>query len=61
MKEMSMMSVPKLPEIPNTWLIATLLIGMLVLRAFGIDSFTTGVLMALVGYMTGKHVERTMQ
>lgn len=49
----------KMPEIPNTWLIALLIAGCLILRAFGIDSLITGALMALVGYCTAKHVENT--
>jgi len=28
------------------------------MRAFGIDSFTTAGISALIGYITGKHVEQ---
>jgi len=47
----------KMQEIPHTWLIALLIIGLIVLRGFGIDSLITGALMAIVGYLTGKHLE----
>ena len=43
-------------EIPNSWLIAGLIIGMIVMRVFSIDSFTTAGLGMLIGYVTGKHV-----
>lgn len=48
-----------LPEIPQTWLIALLLVALVVTRAFGVDSFTTAALGVVVGYITGKHVEQS--
>lgn len=47
----------KLQEIPQTWLIAGLMIGLVTLRCFGIDSWTTAALSTVIGYMTGKHIE----
>lgn len=49
-----------LPEIPNSWIIAILLFGLVILRAFGIDSFTTAGISLIIGYITGKHVEKTV-
>lgn len=49
----------KLPEIPRSWLIAIILVGMVVMRCFGIDSWTTAVLGILIGYLTGQHIEAT--
>lgn len=49
----------KLPEIPKTWIICLLLIGLVVLRLFGIDTWTTAAISTLVGYVTGKHIEQT--
>jgi hypothetical protein len=49
----------KLPEIPNSWLIATLLVSMVALRAFGIDSMVTGTLGAISGYLLGVKLEQT--
>lgn len=48
----------ELPEIPKTWLIAALLVALVVLRAFGIDSFTTAGLGILIGYLTGVKMEQ---
>jgi hypothetical protein len=48
-----------LPEIPNTWLVGALIIGLCVMRYFGIDSFTTAGIGLLIGYVTGKHIEQT--
>jgi len=48
-----------LPEIPNTWLVAGLLVSLVLLRAFGIDSFTTAGISLVIGYITGKHVEQS--
>ena len=49
----------KLPEIPTTWLIALLLVGLVSLRAFGIDTWTTAALSTLIGYLTGVKLEQT--
>lgn len=46
-----------LPEIPQSWLIGLLLAGLIVLRIFGIDSWTTAALSMIIGYLTGKHIE----
>jgi hypothetical protein len=46
-------------EIPNSWIIALLTICLVVMRCFGIDSFTTAGLGLIIGYVTGKHVEQT--
>lgn len=48
----------KFPDIPQSWLIAFLLLSLVVMRCFGIDSFTTAALSLVVGYITGKHVEQ---
>lgn len=48
-----------LPEIPNTWLVALLILALVGMRAFGIDSFTTAGLSALIGFVTGKHIEQS--
>ena len=49
----------KLPEIPQTWLIAGLLMGMIIMRCFGIDTWTTAAISTLIGYITGKHIEQS--
>lgn len=49
----------QLPEIPHSWLIAGLLIGLIVLRAFGIDGFIGAGLGALIGYLLGVKLEQT--
>ena len=49
----------KLPEIPHTWLIACLMIGLIGIRCLGIDSWTTASLSMIIGYITGKHIEQT--
>jgi len=46
------------PEIPNSWLIAALMVGLIILRAYGIDSWTTAALSIVIGYMTGKHIQQ---
>ena len=48
-----------LKEIPNTYLIALLVISLVVMRCFGIDSFTTAGISTLIGYITGKHIEQS--
>ena len=55
------MNIDGLPEIPNSWLIGVLLIGLIVLRSFGIDSFTTAGISLLIGYITGKHIQQTKE
>lgn len=46
-------------EIPRSWLIGLIFVGLITLRLFGIDSWTTATLSLVVGYMTGKHIEQT--
>lgn len=46
-----------LPEIPRTWIIFFLLVALVVLRAFGIDTWTTAALSLIIGYVTGQHIE----
>lgn len=41
----------KLPEIPKTWLLAMMLGGLMGLRAFGIDTFVTAGLSAILGWI----------
>lgn len=49
----------KLPDIPQSWLILTLLVGLIVMRLFGIDSFTTAALSLIIGYLTGIKMEQS--
>lgn len=49
------------PEIPKTWLIIILFAGLVGLRVYGIDTWTTAALSLVVGYMTGKHAEQTTE
>jgi len=49
----------KLPEIPHSWLIMGLLIALVILRGMGIDTFITGALSALSGYLLGVKLEQT--
>jgi hypothetical protein len=46
----------KLPEIPKTWLVAAFLLSMVVLRTFGVDSFATGGIGLISGYLFGAHI-----
>jgi hypothetical protein len=50
-----------LPEIPQSWLIAFLAFALVILRAFSIDSWVTAALGIVIGYITGKHVERSIK
>lgn len=47
-----------LPEIPQSWLIGLIALCLVVMRCFGIDSFTTAGLGLIIGYLTGKHIEQ---
>jgi hypothetical protein len=47
----------RLPDIPQTWIILSLLIALVIMRYFGIDSWTTASLGILVGYLTGKDAQ----
>jgi len=53
------MTKNKLPEIPTTWVVAVLMVGLIVLRAFGIDTWTTAAISTLIGYLTGVKLEQT--
>lgn len=48
----------KLPEIPQSYLVFGLLIALVIMRCFGIDSFTTAGLSLVIGFITGKQMER---
>ena len=49
----------EIPEIPREWSIFIVCLTLVVLRAFGIDTWTTAAISVLIGYMTGKHIEQT--
>ena len=49
----------KLPDIPKSWLIAALLIGLVIMRCFGFDSWATAALSSLIGYLIGVKLEQT--
>jgi hypothetical protein len=51
----------KFQEIPKTWLIAGLIVSLTIMRAFGIDSFTTAGIGIIIGYLTGKHIEQARE
>jgi hypothetical protein len=53
------MKIKELPEIPNSWLIAFLLLGLLLLRCFDIDTWVTAALSMVIGYLTGIKLEQT--
>lgn len=48
----------KLPTIPTEYLIGILMIGLIVMRCFGIDTFTETAMGMIIGYLTGKHIEQ---
>jgi hypothetical protein len=45
-------------DIPQSWIILILLTGLIILRAFDIDTWTTAALSTMIGYITGKHIEQ---
>ena len=49
----------KYKDIPTSWLVALFIVGMIVMRCFGIDTWVTATLGSLVGYVLGKHIEQT--
>jgi len=49
----------KLEEIPNSWLVAMLLAGLIILRCFGIDTWVTASISVIIGYLTGVKMEQT--
>lgn len=46
-----------LPKIPLSWLLVILVIGLVVMRAFGIDSWTTATLGTLIGFVLSKEYQ----
>lgn len=48
----------KLPEIPMSWIIVILLVGLIVLRAINIDSWTTAAISTIIGWLTGVKMEQ---
>jgi hypothetical protein len=48
----------EIKEIPQTWLILFVLVGLVIMRILGVDSWTTASLSLIIGYMTGKHIEQ---
>lgn len=51
----------RLPEIPNSWTITFLAVALVGLRCFGIDTWTTSAISLIIGYITGKHMERQIK
>jgi hypothetical protein len=51
----------KLPEIPKSWLILILGVGLIGLRLFGIDTFVTAALSAIIAYLLGVKLEQIRQ
>lgn len=47
-----------LQEIPKSYIIVIIFIGLIILRAMNMDSWVTAALSLIVGYMTGKHIEQ---
>ena len=48
-----------IPEVPTGWLVIAIFTGLVILRAFGIDTWSTAALSLIIGYVTGKHIEST--
>jgi len=46
----------QLPEIPKSWLITILMIGLMILRAYDIDTFVTAGMSGIIFYLFGRHV-----
>jgi len=49
----------ELPDIPRTWIILALIICLVIMRIYGIDSWTTAAMGMIIGYLTGQHIEAT--
>jgi hypothetical protein len=47
------------PDIPKSWLIALLLIGLVIMRFLSFDSWVTAALSSLIGYLIGVKLEQT--
>lgn len=45
-----------LPDIPRSWQITFLIVALVILRSFGIDTWTTAALSSIVGYLFGKDI-----
>jgi len=46
------------PEIPMSWIILLLLIGLIFLRYWNIDSWTTAAISTIIGWLTGVKMEQ---
>ena len=51
----------KLPKIPKEYLIMAMFATLCYLRYVGIDTFVTAGVSTLIGYTTGKHIERGLK
>ena len=49
------------PEIPLSWLIGIIAVGLVILRFLNLDTWVTASLSLIIGYLTGKHIEETKQ
>jgi hypothetical protein len=47
----------ELPDIPLSWLIGFLTLGMIVLAILNIDSWTHAIIGSISGYLIGQHIE----
>jgi hypothetical protein len=48
----------RLPDIPITWIVLLLIIGLIILRAMNIDSWTTAAISTIIGWLTGTKMEQ---
>jgi hypothetical protein len=48
-----------LPEIPKTWIVCLLMVGMVSMRCFGIDTWTTSALSIIIGWLVGVKMEQS--
>ena len=55
------MKIDNLPEIPDSWLVAILLVGLIIMRGFGIDTWVTASISVILGWLTGVKVEQARQ
>jgi len=53
------MTIKKFPDIPRTWIVVMLLVGLIVLRAMDIDSWTTASISTIIGWLVGVKMEQT--
>ena len=47
-----------IPEIPQSWLCLALLVGLIVLRAMGQDTWITASISSIMGYLLGVKMEQ---